>query len=229
MKTQIGLDEAGRGCVLGPMYVGAAVFSSNDDEKYFKDLGVRDSKKLTPVKRELYFEEIKKRCHILCKTISTDEIDSGNLNNLEFKTMVSLVKDIVVQHTAFFFKEVDFHLYIDCPEQDQNEHANLIKEKIPHSCLIKVTSEHKADDNFVVVGAASVVAKVLRDREIDRIKKIYHDEYGDIGSGYPGDSKTRRFLEKYFIKNSSFPIETRMKWGTVEKIRRNYEDSESIW
>ena len=231
MKIKIGLDEAGRGCVLGPLYVGAAVFWSEEDEDYFRKIGVKDSKQLTAEKRDSLFLEIKKHCYSTYETISVEEIDNGNLNDLEFNVMVSLAKKVMCQCTAAYFIEREFTLYIDCPDQDTESHAKRIKNALPHSCSVDVISEHKADDKFVVVGASSIVAKVLRDREIDRIKNLYLSEYGDFGSGYPSDVRTRNFLEKYYEINKKFPIETRMKWGTIEKIRKgaNSENSKSSW
>lgn len=227
MIIKIGLDEAGRGCVLGSLYVGAVVFESSSDEKYFKSLGVKDSKQLTPEKRESLFSEISKHCFYGKRIIETDAIDSGNLNDLEFDAMLSVVTSIIRRYEDASITEPDFHIYIDCPIRDTNEHAEMISNALPHPCSVKVTSEHKADDKYIVVGASSIVAKVLRDRQIDEIKQKYVEEYGDIGSGYPSDWKTKQFLQEFFKKNGSFPIETRMKWGTVEKIRRELcEDPE---
>jgi len=230
MKIKIGLDEAGRGCVLGPLYVGAAVFTSSGDDEYFREQGVKDSKQLTAEKRNTLFSQIKNHCYTDCKIISTSEIDSGNLNTLEFDAMASLATDIILKHKDAYFREVEFEVYIDCPTHDSDQHARDIRRSMPHSCSIRVISEHKADDNYIVVGASSIIAKVSRDREIDRIRSLYSSEYGDLGSGYPSDWRTKKFLEDYFKKNRKFPTETRMKWGTVEKIRREHgENTELDW
>jgi len=230
MKIQIGLDEAGRGCVLGSLYIGAVVFESKSDDIYFKSLGVKDSKKLSPEKRRDLFSQIKKHCFYLSTSISTDEIDSNNLNDLEFNYMSSLASEIINRYSDVSIEKPDFEIYIDCPIKDTNKHSNEMFKSLPHHCKIKVISEHKADDTYIVVGASSIIAKVLRDREIEKMKMLYSKEYGDIGSGYPSDEKTRVFLENFYYRNGQFPIGTRMKWGTVIKIRRACsEDSEFDW
>jgi ribonuclease HII len=230
VKISIGLDEAGRGCVLGPLIVGLVAFESNSDEKYFKNLGVKDSKQLTPEKRSELFAEIVSHCFYHYHYISTEQIDSENLNLLEFNSMVSLASYAIEKYIDADINIPEFEIYIDCPEQDQKQHSTNIRNKLSHSWNVNVTSEHKGDDKYIVVGSSSIVAKVLRDREMHKIANIYFEEYGDIGSGYPGDWRTKKFLEDYYSKNKSFPKETRMKWGTVEKIRKNNcENSEFDW
>jgi ribonuclease HII len=78
---------------------------------------------------------------------------------------------------------------------------------------VKVVAEHKADDRYPIVSAASIVAKVERDRAIQDIKK----EYKDIGSGYPSDPKTIKFLKT--IPPGELPDFIRRSWATVKRIR----------
>lgn len=230
MKIKIGIDEAGRGCVLGPLCVGAVSFCSENDDEYFKEIGVKDSKKLSKEKRELLFDLIKDKCYCKYKKIYPSEIDNNNLNKLEFDTMLSLINEIIVQYTFAFSLDIEFDVYIDCPESDSYNHAKSVKDCLYHSSGVNIISEHKADDKFVVVGASSIIAKVTRDKDMEMINNNYNSLYGDIGSGYPSDPKTNNFLKLYYKKNKNFPIETRMKWGTIDKIRREFcEDTEFNW
>lgn len=232
MKIRIGLDEAGRGCVLGPLFVASVIFESEDDDKYFEELGVKDSKQLAAKKREDLFEVITSKCSFFYDAVYPEQIDSENLNYLEFCLMTSLSSSAIEKSVNLHEDIPKFEIYIDCPETNCKKHAFEIKTVVSHSWIVdlNIISEHKADDKYIIVGASSIVAKVLRDREIKKIKKKYNSEYGDIGSGYPSDWKTKKFLEDFFRKNKSFPPEARMKWGTVEKIRRmNSENSEFNW
>ena len=77
---------------------------------------------------------------------------------------------------------------------------------------VKVVAEHKADDRYPIVSAASIIAKVERDRAIQKIKK----KYKDIGSGYPSDPKTIKFLKT--IPPGDLPDFIRRSWATVERI-----------
>ena len=81
--------------------------------------------------------------------------------------------------------------------------------------LPEIISEHKADDKYVEVGAASILAKVMRDREIEKLKEIY----GEIGSGYPADELTKKFIQKASRENN-FPECVRLSWNTVSKSKQ---------
>jgi len=227
MKIIAGVDEAGRGCVLGPLCIGLVAFESENLIEKFSVLGVRDSKKLSPEKREHLYSFIKKDCFTSFSKLSVNEIDTYNLNDLEFFNMSrlsdSFIKMFLSKNSYDMFYNIDlnFDIYVDCPESDYIAYSKKFMQKLSHHRNIRVIGEHKADDKYVVVGAASIIAKVLRDNEMQLIKDKYFNEYGDIGSGYPSDAKTVTFLKNYYKNNKKFPEETRMKWGTIEKIRRN--------
>jgi ribonuclease HII len=76
-------------------------------------------------------------------------------------------------------------------------------------------SEHKADRNFAVVSAASIIAKVERDREIAELAKTL----GFFGSGYPSDPRTVKFLEKCCQDLEEYPEYVRKSWRPARKIR----------
>jgi len=201
MVLVCGIDEAGRGPVIGPMVMCGVIIDEKDEFK-LKAMGAKDSKMLSLEKREELFELIKdvvKDFRILI--IPAEEIDEAlkseesNLNLLEAsKTahIISMMKPNVA--------------YIDCPSNNIDAYINYIVDQTKN-CKTKIVAEHKADVKFPVVAAASILAKVTRDREIQKLKRKYKV---DFGSGYPSDPFTRKFLESNYNK---FPF-FRKTWAT---------------
>jgi len=200
-----GVDEAGRGPVIGPLVV-AGVLAEEDDLEWLKKIGVRDSKQLTKNKREEIFDEIVSSLEYRAVFISPQEIDSArksgiSLNLLEASAFCSIINELTPKIA-----------YIDCVGINAKKFEANILENLTIVCSLVV--EHKADANHPVVGAASIVAKVLRDREIETLKV----EYGDFGSGYPSDPKTINFLERAIL-SGELPEFVRTSWATVERIK----------
>ncbi len=197
-----GIDEAGRGPVIGPMVI--AVVCSDPDS--IKKIGVKDSKALSEPTREKMFDAIVKSAdHVEFIIVGEEEIDDSTfkneLNFLEAKVISRLIKP-------------GNDYTIDCPDVNEERFSRLLTELTGNS---KITSKHKADVNFPLVSAASIIAKVTREREISRIKK----EIGDFGSGYPSDEKTISFLKDYFRKNRKLPPHVRKSWKTVNTITKD--------
>ena len=86
---------------------------------------------------------------------------------------------------------------------------------------LEMVAEHKADSRYRIVGAASIMAKVERDREIERLK----ERYGDFGPGYPSNAKTISWLNSWFAKHHSFPEIVRESWDTIAEIRKAADQS----
>jgi ribonuclease HII len=226
MKTiKLGLDEAGRGCVLGALFLSIVAIDSSSVEKYLKQKGVRDSKKLSQDKREQLYKAIKDHAHFEVEAIAPKQIDRGNLNDLELKKMAKLINDTIAKFESVSFDELLYEVYIDCPISDNAKHERQILNLLDQKERVKIITENKADDKYIVVGAASIIAKTLRDESIKIMSDIYEDEYGDIGSGYPSDSRTTDFLKKYYANKREFPEGTRKKWGTIERIRSDFDES----
>jgi len=197
-----GIDEAGRGPVIGPMVV-AAVFV--EDDEALVNIGVKDSKKLTPATRERMFDEIIKVAGHKIIMISAEEIDAkrknDSLNEIELQMFADSVQGKKVSR-----------VYADCPDVNENAFASSLSLKLNG---VKVIAKHKADDTYPVVSAASILAKVTRDRCIEKISK----EFGtDIGSGYPSDPVTTGFIGKWIKENGNAPPHTRCSWETVKKM-----------
>ena len=202
-----GIEEAGRGPVIGPMVVCGVLIEEKDINK-LKELGVKDSKLLSPNQRAELFPKIKKIVKdFKIITVSIKEIDNAvgsdvsNLNWLEGDKFIEII-DLFKPGVA----------YIDCPSNNTKAYKEYINNKMK-SKKTKLVVENKADQNYVVVGAASIMAKVTRDKEIDKLKVKYNI---DFGSGYPSDPFTKQFLVKNYNKYPVF----RKSWASWKNIAK---------
>lgn len=203
-----GIDEAGRGPVLGPMVLAIAVIGKQDEQKLI-DIGVKDSKQLTEKARDAMYPALKEillEYHTL--HVQPEEIDKmvakRGLNELEAMKAAKLINSL---------KNRPDVVYVDSPDVVMSEFAKRIGKYLAFP--VKIVSEHKADVNYPIVSAASVLAKVERDAEIKKISA----EFGNIGSGYSHDEVTIRFLKEYFINNNHMPRFVRQSWQTTKDLR----------
>lgn len=205
-----GVDEAGRGPVIGPLVI-AGVMCEEVNLPKLVDLGVRDSKLLTPQKRETLATQIKE--HILIYHtvwLSPTEIDRvveskrklHKLNRLEAQAMAKVIQ-ILKPDTA----------YVDASDILADRFAEHIQENL--SFNLRIVSEHKADLKYPIVSAASIIAKVERDKAISQLQQ----KHGNIGCGYPSDPKTTKFLEDWIRKFGSYPNFVRKSWKTAKRIK----------
>ncbi|NHJ49807.1 MAG: ribonuclease HII [Asgard group archaeon] len=204
--NKAGIDEAGRGPVIGPLVIAGVVLPQEEIDKLV-EMGIKDSKLLSKEKREQFFDVItvvaidKKIEVIKAREIDRKQKKAINLNRLETDTMISILQSLTDWSEA----------YVDACDVN----AERFQKTLEANCAGSITAEHRADLIYPVVSAASILAKVTR----DNIIKAYHDEYGvDFGSGYPSDPKTNEFLEQYYLEHKSFPPIVRMCWETVNKI-----------
>jgi len=202
-----GVDEAGKGSVLGPMVI-AGVSVRSDDA--FSDLGIRDSKMLAPAKREELYRVIRKRCRVTTVVIPADEIDAIR-REMTMNACVARAHAEVIQRLS---PKV---AYVDACDVNPFRYADEVKRHLDIFC--ELVSEHHADGKYPVVSAASIIAKVTRDREIRKLAKTY----GKIGSGYPSDPLTITYLTAYIGTHGAPPPIARASWKTVSAIlgRRN--------
>lgn len=200
MTLIMGLDEAGRGPVIGPLVIAAIIIEESEEYK-LKDLGVKDSKLLTPKKRSELFPKIKqlvKKYKIL--KVQPQEIDSFleadhlNLNWLEAQKTADIINEIKPDKA-----------FIDCPSPNKTAYTNYLKRflKIQPELIV----DHKAELKYPVVAAASILAKVTRDAEIKELEK----KYGIIGPGYQSNPITQKFIKENFDKH---PEIFRKSWST---------------
>ena len=198
-----GVDDAGRGSMIGPMVIAGISIEKKNISKLRK-LGVRDSKKLSPKKRELLYKEIIKLVddyHVIRippKTIDT-YVFKHNLNHLEAQKMADVISHLKSEIS-----------YVDSCDVNATRFGREISDLSNKS---KVKSYHHADSRFVVVSAASIIAKVSRDRSITRLNKNY-----EFGSGYPSDKKSVNFVKKIVSSKKPLPSSVRKSWKPVQKI-----------
>lgn len=200
-----GVDEAGRGSIIGPLVV-AGISIRETKIALLSEMGVRDSKALTPKTRAQLFGEIMKVVDSVCiRKVNPVEVDNSvslrGLNRLEAKVMASVINNIGADE-----------VYVDCCDINPERYRDYIAQHL--SCSPKVHSMHHADAINVVVSAASIVAKITRDHEVEQIRKRYRA----IGSGYPSDDRTMRFIRRWVKKNGSAPEFARKSWKPLRLL-----------
>ena len=205
----LGIDEAGRGPVIGPLVVCGVEIDKNDLSA-LEENGIKDSKELSHAQIMDLYEIIKDvALNINVKVLHAEKITRmmfhKNLNEIEY----GLFSEIISESKAN-------HVYIDSFFSNKDRLLTMLKNKYPSK---KFVVEPKADSKYYVVSAASIVAKYHREKIMGEIKEKYKDEFGDIGSGYPSDTRTVNFLSQYYKKYGKFPDEARMLWSTIEDIK----------
>ncbi len=212
MKRIAGVDEAGRGPVIGPMVVAGVLVK----EGVLRDLlamGVKDSKKLTPKKRESLIVDILRiaeshQVEVIPASNIDDRSEARNLNRIEASAMAKILDGLR-------------------PDRAQVGSADVYPERFRTMILAEMTrpveidSAHHAEDLFPAVAAASIIAKVRRDEAVASLRL----EYGDFGSGYPSDPKTKCFIRDWYEREESFPPIVRKSWKTALSVKAAQEGS----
>lgn len=214
MTLRCGVDEAGRGPVIGPMVMGCCVL---DDEgiRILKAEGVRDSKRIAPDRR-LALEALIKETAIEYKLsiIQPAEIDlqrkNISLNLLEAQKTAQMIISLECTPEQVIVDAADA-----VAENYRERIINHINSMYPEFRSPRIIAEHKADDNYIEVGAASIIAKVERDRIVDELKK----DHGDFGSGYPSDEKTMKFVRQMLRDGQMYDF-VRRSWNTIDKAKQ---------
>jgi ribonuclease HII len=208
-----GVDEAGRGCVIGPLVV-AGVAVKTENLQSLIDLGVKDSKLLTAKKREALYPQILKlteKHHIMkLPPAQIDKVVRSNrtlhkLNRLEAQTMAKIIEVLRPDEA-----------YVDAADVVEHRFGNHIAELLRFK--VKIVSEHKADRTYPIVSAASIIAKVQRDGEIEKLKR----KYGDFGSGYLTDERTMVFLNRLLDANGDYPSCVRKAWKPAQRAKSEH-------
>lgn len=210
-----GADEAGKGCVVGPLVV-AGVSASRRGAKELREIGVKDSKDLSPGRREALYPEILRvadRVRWLC--IQPAEIDAVVLRGKKLRKLNYL-------EALYFARVIDGlgapRVTVDAPDVVPRRFASDITDNLAVRCQVKAV--HKADRDYPVVSAASIVAKVERDRVVQRLR----DVHGDFGSGYPSDPATRSFFTEWMKRGHPLPGYVRKSWKTWDRIEQSLLD-----
>lgn len=202
---RVGIDEAGRGPLLGPMVVAAVAAPASVFEE-LREAGVRDSKELSRHRREeLYRLIVSKASYVGAVYVPPETIDSVNLNTLERDTFAYLLSRILG-----ILGGVE-HVFVDAVGSPRK----IVEALRRTGYRGTVTAEPGADRRYVEVSAASIVAKVLRDRAIDELR----EKYGVRGSGYPTDPETLSWLREAYARSPRQPPPfIRRSWGTLRRL-----------
>lgn len=211
-----GVDEAGRGPVLGPMVM-AIVAIRPSDTQLLNKIGVKDSKKVPATKRNKIAKFIKQHCpHVIIK-VSPKEIDAAlhkegdSLNLLEARTTTKLINRLVK-------KTIVSEVMLDLPAKNKEEYLAVVCKKLTEQ--VPVDAKFKADETHIAAAAASILAKVTRDAAIRSFEKQLGIQ---LGSGYPSDPNTQRALKQNLplILNSGI---ARKSWKTIQEASQSSLD-----
>lgn len=212
MDGTAGVDDAGRGPIIGPLVIGGVVLPP-ESIKDLLSMGVKDSKLLTPTTRTHLAERIRVLAtRMSLREIQPKEIDDvvlhggklRKLNYLEARVMAEVINELRPSE-----------VYVDASDVNEKRYGEDVRSFLTNDLkTIKIVSEHHADRNYPPVSAASIIAKVHRDLVIENL----HAEYGDFGSGYITDPKTMRFLRDYRRLHDAYPPIVRVSWKTAKEI-----------
>jgi len=214
----LGIDDAGRGPLIGPMIL-AGVLLDKNGEAILKKNNIRDSKiVLHPVRIKL--AEIIKESALNFHVVKAfpEQIDNAiksgtNLNTLEAMETAEIINEINN-------KKNKIKVIVDCPSVNIKAWRSKLLEFIEYKDNLELICEHKADANHVSVSAASILAKVTREEEVEKLKL----QYGNFGSGYPADPITKNFLKSSGKKLSNSGL-FRKTWATWKALFPNKNQS----
>ena len=201
----LGIDEAGRGSLVGPLVVGG--FCAPEERLgELVELGAKDPKALTPAARERVFAglgSIGTPIHVVLSPRMVDgAVRHGGLNDLEVTAFARIVRALAPEVA-----------YVDACDPNERRFGSRVARLAGGGT--RVIARHHADRDFPVVGAASVVAKVRRDRAVARLRAQLGD---NLGSGYPSDDRTIRFVRAALADGAAVPSWVRSSWATMQRV-----------
>jgi ribonuclease HII len=204
-RRWLGIDEAGRGCVLGPLVVGGFVVHERDVPK-LTQIGVRDSKRLTPRRRQEVYEALGAlgtRVSVTLGPTTVDRaVDRHRLNRLEAAAFAQLIR-----------RTRPDAVFLDSCEVDTRRFGREVAGRAEFGGPVE--ARNHADRDVPVVGAASIVAKVRRDAALQRLEQRTGEP---IGSGYPGDERTLAYLASVLGPDRPVPAGVRRSWATTQRV-----------
>ncbi|AJF26075.1 ribonuclease HII [Haloarcula sp. CBA1115] len=198
---RFGVDEAGKGPVLGSMFAAAV----RADPAALPD-GVGDSKDIRPERRERLAGDIRESADAVgIAEIPVERIDADGTD------MNTLTVDGQAEALSAVARD-GLSGTVDAGDTDAARFGRRVADAVDTD--VAVTAEHGADETDPLVGAASIVAKVTRDAHVADLA----EEYGDVGSGYPSDPTTRAFLADYVDRHGELPACARRSWSTCDDV-----------
>ncbi len=207
-----GIDEAGKGPALGSLVL-CGVATDEKNVKALENLGVKDSKLLSKKERELLYESLITQVEYEVVVVTPKEIDTAiesqtsNLNLLEAEKTASIIKKLKPNK-----------VFVDCPDPTPSNYLIQIEKHLLSPP--EIIAEHRAE-RYAVVAAASIIAKVLRDRSIEALQQEHNV---DFGSGYASDPKTQEFLKDNW-ENKEFHHLMRKSWASYKNVKKEKEQS----
>jgi len=211
-KVIAGVDDAGRGPIIGPLVI-AGILLPEEEQEGLRAMGVRDSKLLTPEQRARLNTKIRTvALKVSVAEAQPKEIDDvvlhgeklRKLNFLEARMMASVISELGPDS-----------VYVDASDVNEARYGEDIRGFLPASLRgVKIVSEHHADRTYPVVSAASIIAKVRRDSMVEGL----YQQYGDFGSGYITDPKTMDFLRSWRRTHREYPPIVRLSWKTIKEL-----------
>ncbi|MBM3897205.1 MAG: ribonuclease HII [Thaumarchaeota archaeon] len=210
-----GVDEAGRGSIIGPLVVSGISASMSAIDK-LRRVGVKDSKQLSPAQRSKLYPQILK----LCENVKTEVLAPSDIDRyVEPKIRLKGLNYLEAKSIAKILSSLDAEVsYVDSCDINPRRFAKIISSIMEKDRKLVVS--HHADEIYTAVSAASIVAKVTRDKHVQKIGR----EFGDVGSGYPSDAQTIEFLQKWVKKEVSIPPFARRSWKTWLRITPKLDD-----
>jgi len=207
---EAGIDEAGRGPVVGPLVVGLV---AGDTEK-LRRLEVRDSKLLTPARRT----ELDARIRDVADRVEVVELSAPELDARMGRQSLNVVE---VDCFAELARRVEAETYyLDACDTNPRRFGNAFLARLLREPPPRVVSEHRADAKYPLVSAASIIAKVRRDQVVRSIAERLEPTIGlPLGSGYSHDERTIAFLERHLEVHGRLPLEARAKWATSQALK----------
>jgi len=209
-----GVDEAGRGSIIGPLVV-AGISFKKDTVSELRNIGVKDSKALTPKARVKLYNKLKDLASSICIykiecSVIDHNVNLNRLNRLEARMMAHVISNLRVDE-----------VFVDSCDVNPERYRDFILSYMP-SINVQLHSLHHADRIITTVAAASIVAKVTRDKELEKIRK----RHSDIGSGYPSDKKTMGFIRDWVSKYKCPPKFARKSWRPLKRMLVDIEQYE---
>lgn len=201
-----GIDEAGRGPVLGPLVI-AGIACDDEGLRNLGSMCKRDSKRTPPDKREKLHEILTKEYPYRIIKIAPNELDRARKDGVSLNELEGMKFGEILQ----FLKPNK--AFLDCADVLPSNFERHVLKTLRHECELVI--EHKADERYPIVAAASIIAKVERDNEIKQLQK----KYGDLGSGYASDPKTISFLEGWYREKGELPHFARLTWKTASRAK----------
>lgn len=209
MPGVVGIDEAGRGPVIGPLVVAAVAVPDRGD---LDDLPLRDSKQVPSDERVTLADRIRSRAAVAVEAMPASDIDEARRT----RSLNAIEVDLFARAAD----ELDGRTVLaDAADVDADRFGDRLTQRLPG---VEVVAEHGADATHAIVSAASIVAKVDRDR---RVREIADDLDADVGSGYPSDPTTRAFLRSWVADHGELPPHTRRSWSSAEAVLAEVQQS----